>query len=99
MKYNYHTHTKRCNHANGSDEQYIESAIKANYQGLGFSDHVMLPFVTGSYIRADYDVKDEYLSTMKELKEKYKDQIELYVGFECEWDNKYQKYYRSLLDN
>ena len=99
MKCNYHTHTYRCKHANGLDDQYVLSAIKANYDVLGFSDHVMLPYINNSYIRADFDVKDEYLSSIKALKETYKDQIEILVGFECEWNNKYVKYYKSLLEN
>ena len=39
MKTNYHTHTTRCMHATGSDEDYVLSAIKGGYQELGFSDH------------------------------------------------------------
>lgn len=39
MKTNYHTHTTRCMHATGSDEDYVLSAIKGSYQELGFSDH------------------------------------------------------------
>lgn len=39
MKANYHTHTTRCQHAKGSDEDYVLSAIKAGYDELGFSDH------------------------------------------------------------
>ena len=37
--YNYHCHTKRCGHASGTDEEYVEAAIKAGYKVLGFSDH------------------------------------------------------------
>ena len=29
MYANYHTHTKRCGHAEGEDKEYIEAAIKA----------------------------------------------------------------------
>ena len=38
-KANYHTHTTRCKHANGTEREYIEKAIEAGYQVLGFSDH------------------------------------------------------------
>ena len=44
IKANYHTHTKRCRHANGSDRDYIEAAISAGIKTLGFSDHVPLPY-------------------------------------------------------
>ena len=36
---NYHTHTTRCHHATGTEEAYIETAIRCGYQVLGFSDH------------------------------------------------------------
>ena len=39
MKTNYHTHTTRCMHATGDDEDYVLSAIKGGYRILGFSDH------------------------------------------------------------
>lgn len=39
MKTNYHTHTTRCMHAVGDDEDYVRSAIKGGFQELGFSDH------------------------------------------------------------
>ena len=97
--YNYHTHTKRCNHAIGSDEQYINEAIKAGYKGIGFTDHVMLPGIQNSRIRGDFACKEEYLATFRKYQQMYKDQIDIYVGFECEWDNKYSKYYKSLLEN
>ena len=96
--YNYHTHTKRCGHASGKDEDYVLAAIKEGYDGLGFSDHVMLPNIISDSVRGRYEQKNEYLNSIKSLKDKYQNQIEIYVGFECEWDKKFEKYYRSLLD-
>ena len=97
--YNYHTHTKRCNHAIGNDEEYIKAAIEAGYEGIGFTDHIMLPGISASHVRADFEVKDEYVSTIRKLQKKYRYKIDIYLGFECEWDKKYEKYYQSLLDN
>ena len=39
----YHIHTKRCGHARGEIEQYVERALEAGLEEIGFSDH--LPFV------------------------------------------------------
>ena len=39
MKTNFHTHTARCGHASGRDEEYVQSAIRGGYQVLGFADH------------------------------------------------------------
>ena len=49
MKTNYHTHTTRCMHAVGSDEEYVLSAIKGGFQILGFSDHTPWKYRT-SYV-------------------------------------------------
>ena len=37
MKANYHTHTVRCKHARGEDEAYVEAALRASFDLLGFS--------------------------------------------------------------
>lgn len=97
--YNYHTHTKRCNHAIGEDIEYVNAAIKAGFDGIGFSEHIMLPKVFNSGVRGDYTLKDEYLSSIRTLQKNYQDKIKIYVGFECEYDKQYAKYFKSLLDN
>lgn len=42
-KINYHTHTYRCGHANGNEEEIVQKAIEMGYEELGFSDHIPLP--------------------------------------------------------
>jgi histidinol-phosphatase (PHP family) len=44
---NYHTHTPRCRHAKGSEREYVESAIKAGLQVLGYADHSPQIFPAG----------------------------------------------------
>ncbi len=90
LKQNFHTHTNRCGHATGEDEEYVLEAIKAGVQVLGFSDHAAYktPFPTE---RMNYSQVPEYFASIKTLKEKYKDQIELHLGMEVEcyqsqWD-------------
>ena len=46
---NYHTHTIRCNHAKGTEREYIEQAIKEGFKILGFSDHVPQPYPEDFY--------------------------------------------------
>ena len=62
MDYNYHTHTTRCHHAEGTDEEYIEVAIKAGMTHLGFSDHLPFMFPDGyeSFYRVDMARGEEY---------------------------------------
>lgn len=87
-KYNFHTHTYRCKHASGTEREYIESAIKNNIKILGFADHVPCAFkekgrVSG--IRMDMLTAPEYVKTLKKLKEEYKKDIDIYIGFEAEY--------------
>lgn len=42
-KVNYHTHTYRCGHANGSEEEMILAAIEMGIEDLGMCGHVPLP--------------------------------------------------------
>ena len=74
MKTNYHTHTTRCHHATGSDEDYVLSAIKGGYQELGFSDHTPWKYRTGylSGIRMTPEEFPEYVQSIRTLQEKYK---------------------------
>lgn len=42
-KINYHTHTYRCGHANGTEEEMIKAAIAMGIEDLGMCCHVPLP--------------------------------------------------------
>jgi len=44
---NFHTHTWRCNHAGGTERQYVEKALEAGLWILGFSDHAPYVFPRG----------------------------------------------------
>jgi len=94
---NYHTHTKRCGHAVGEDEEYVIEAIKMGIKVLGFSDHVMIPNVSEPRVRGDHSQIEDYFSSIKHLKEKYKDQIEILLGFEAEYSKDLEDYYKYLL--
>ncbi len=95
----YHTHTSRCGHAYGTDEEYVLKAIENGFKVIGFSDHIFLPGITQVGMRGEYFLLDEYLNSIKSLKEKYKDKIEIKIGFEAEYIPAFENYYRSLLDN
>lgn len=99
IKNNYHTHTIRCGHASGEDEEYILEAIALGLNELGFSDHIMLPDHQQIGIRGDYALLDDYIDSLTKLREKYKDRIKIYIGFEAEAMKEYFHYYRSLLDS
>ena len=39
IDYNYHTHTFRCGHAYGTDEEFVLEAINQGFRFIGFADH------------------------------------------------------------
>lgn len=84
---NYHTHTMRCNHAIGSDREFVEAAIRGGMKVLGFSDHCPWIFPDGHssstrMIAADVD---DYFFSLQSLKEEYAKDITIYIGFESEY--------------
>lgn len=87
MRASYHTHTHRCGHARGSEQEYIERAIAEGLEVLGFSDHAPMPYPKGfvsSYKMRPEEI-DDYFSTLLALKEKYKSKIDIKIGFETEY--------------
>lgn len=89
---NYHTHTPRCNHARGTEREYVENAIKSGLRVLGFSDHTPYIF-PGSYystFRMKLQQLEDYVQTVLALRAEYAGQIEIPLGLELE-------YYPALL--
>ena len=98
IDYCYHSHTTRCGHATGTDEEYVLSAIKHGFKVIGFTDHVFFPGIEQPRMRGNYDQLDNYVNSIKELKEKYKDKIEIHLGFECEYSPIWKEYFHFLKD-
>lgn len=100
IKTNWHTHTKRCGHAIGEDEDYVKAAIEGGLKTLGFSDHAAYKTQVPTE-RMNISQVGEYMASIRSLKEKYKDQIDIYLGMEVEcyqseWDTLSQ--FRKELD-
>ena len=99
MRTNYHTHTTRCLHATGSDEEFVLSAIKGGYQELGFSDHTPWKYHTNyiSDIRMTPEELPDYVESLRSLQEKYKDRISLKIGLECEYFPDYLHWLKEVI--
>lgn len=97
MTYNYHTHTSRCSHATGTEEEYILRAIEGGITHMGFSDHAPFVFPGGfqSHYRIPMEQAKEYFGSLYALREKYRAQIDLKIGFELEY---YPTFFRDMLD-
>ena len=92
IKSNYHTHSTFCD-GRDSIESIVESAIKKGFKYLGFSSH--------SYIEGDdsWTLKKEqlldYVNEVLRVKEKYKNQISIFLGIE---QDTYSKIYDYKFD-
>lgn len=103
MLKNFHSHTARCGHAYGTDDELIQAAIDAGFTTLGISEHTPWPFVDGyqeidSRQRITMEQLDDYIADMQVLKEKYRDQIEIKIALECEYFPRYFDWLRSVKD-
>lgn len=77
MLSNLHTHTTLCDGKN-TPEEMVLAAIEKGFTSIGFSGHGYTDF------DLSYCLKDttDYLHTMRELRERYRSQIEIYIGLE-----------------
>ena len=96
MTYNYHTHTFRCGHASGTEREYIERAIENGITVMGFSDHSPYRFPDGreANYRVKTDTAEDYFVVLRQLREEYKDRIDIKIGFEMEY---YDLYFEDML--
>lgn len=79
------------------EEDYIRKAIAEGIYTLGFSDHSPYPLRDGfvSYSRMGVDEIGDYCKTLLSLREKYKNYIDIRIGFETEY---YPRYFGSLIE-
>ncbi len=100
MKYNYHTHTERCHHARGKDEEFVLAAIEAGFDEIGFADHGPWPYEGSfvSHIRMTPDELKGYCDSVKALREKYKDKIRIKLGLESEYFAKYLSWLKEKIE-
>jgi len=89
QKFNYHSHTYRCGHADldMKDEEYIQEYIKMGFEKVAITDHCpeKNEIDKRDNMRMKYIEKEEYLNSIKTLKEKYADKIQIETGFEVEY--------------
>lgn len=87
MTVNLHTHTTRCHHAVGADEEYVLSAIDRGFSVLGFSDHTPHFHFDGfvSPVRMLPEELDGYCESIRALQKKYAGKIQIHLGVEAEY--------------
>lgn len=102
QKFNYHTHTNRCGHAqeNLQDKDYVELFIKKGFNKIAFTDHCPHREVIDkrTNMRMKYSELEEYLESVKNMKEAYKGIIDIEFGFEVEYLPGLEEYLLELKD-
>lgn len=79
---NFHSHTQYCD-GKATAEEIVKRAIELKFESLGFSGHAPVPH--GEEWCMTFESLPEYKKHILELKEKYKNDITLYLGLEIDY--------------
>lgn len=93
---NYHSHHQLCNHAEGTAQDYVKKAIDLGFDAIGISDHVPSDLLPDS-MRMRFDELDGYYSDVLTAQAAFKDDIQVYLGMECEYLDDDPAYYEAFL--
>lgn len=81
---NYHSHCSFCD-GRAPLEEFVKEAISQGFYSYGVSSHAPLPFPTRWTM--EWEQMEAYLDEFNNLRQKYADEIELYVGLEIDYLN------------
>ena len=81
---NYHSHCTFCD-GRASMKEFVKEAIRQGFTSFGISSHAPLPFPTRWTMERE-DVP-AYLNEFHRLKQKYANEVEIYVGMEIDYLN------------
>ncbi|GAB6991888.1 histidinol-phosphatase HisJ [Paenibacillus pini] len=103
MHIDYHTHHVRCGHAVGQLEEYVRQGIEIGLDQLGLSDHMPLLHVDPATYYPEMAMPmselPRYVEECLELKEKYRDQIDIRVGLEGDYIEGYEEDIRKIVES
>jgi len=83
MSVDLHNHTTLCNHATGTVEEYIQKAIEKKIKYFGFSDHAPMDY--DPKFRMKFEQMNEYEESILDLKNRYKNDINILLGYEVDF--------------
>jgi histidinol-phosphatase (PHP family) len=79
---NFHTHTNFCD-GSAHPEKYVKKAISRRFRALGFSAHAPLPIENSWSLKQEK--APEYCALIGQLREKYREKIEIYLSMEIDY--------------
>ncbi len=83
MRIDIHNHTTRCNHAEGTVDEYIQKAIELGIDIYGFSEHAPMDF--DPHYRLAFEEMQAYTDDILGAKERYKNHINILFGYEVDY--------------
>jgi len=83
MRIDIHNHTTRCNHAEGTVDEYIQKAIELGIDIYGFSEHAPMDF--DPHYRLAFEEMQTYTNDVLTAKERYKNDIKILLGYEVDY--------------
>ena len=96
-----HTHNQLCNHATGTIQEYIQSAIKKGLQEIGISDHWPMKSLPNADITQAYamnlDEVAEYIKSIKKMKIRFENQINVKIATEVDFCSEVFEEYKKQL--
>jgi len=91
----YHIHTLLCNHAEGSMESYIRSAINLGMSEICFLDHLTLQKFEKGLSMAPGEIS-YYFQAVQVLKQQYKAAINVKAGLEIDFNPAYKDLFQEI---
>ena len=83
IRVDLHNHTTRCNHAEGTVDEYIQRAIELGIDIYGFSEHAPMDF--DEKYRLPFEDMQAYTDDILTAKEQYKNDINILFGYEVDY--------------
>jgi len=83
MRIDLHNHTTRCNHAEGTLDEYIARAIRLGIDIYGVSEHAPMDF--DHKYRLSFEMMEDYQKEVLAAKQRYQGDIEILLGYEVDY--------------
>ena len=93
----YHLHTLFCNHASGSMERFIQSAIGSGLEEICFLDHLTMQKAKPRLSMTPLEISC-YFHAIQVLKQKYRNKISIKAGLEMDFNPVYIDFFQDIIE-
>lgn len=88
----FHVHTKWCGHAQGEMGEYVARACEVGLPAVGFSAHFPAQMPHTHKVCLEPEEVPLYIDEAKRLKDIFKEQIDILIGFEADYAQGREEY-------